>query len=284
MALNVISGISGNFSNLSSTIKEINVDNFKGKVKDVLFKRQNTSQVVEDNLPFPLTVVFTEAQCFDYEVKMQSDITQHTVEDGTIISDHKVNKPVEISLKGQNAEVVYLINPTIQYVSSAISQLGVVNDYIPNLTTGVASKMSEIQQQVVAGISYVERGLANAQGFANLLTDKNGIDSKIQEAIKTIEDGLDFAYTIELDGLQYENMYITSFSYNKNNTTPYNIDISISLKEVKKANSQLATILNTTIRKSGAGNSINKNVNNGTDKGEKQPLESKLSKLWNNSI
>ena len=76
------------------------------------------------------------------------NISKHYTENGSVISDHAINEPDEITLTGFVGELVYRKPQGIEgALSEAASRLSTVNAYLGPFTQGYTQKAAQVAQQ-----------------------------------------------------------------------------------------------------------------------------------------
>jgi hypothetical protein len=199
---------------------------------------------------------------FDYEadtsVTMSADITDHYAENGSVLNDHRVVKPLRVTLRGFVGELKYERTAGLAgFLSLLQSKMGVIPAYLGDYTPQMLGKVQAVVtkgQDVVNKINnYAERtknivGMfqksapgqtKQQQAFASLLAmHKAGTVMTVDYVGPQRPPSVSVVTPwVTLDSMMIETITITQDEGNK-----YQSDISVTLKEVRMAETKSSWI------------------------------------------
>lgn len=170
-------------------------------------------------------------------IVLEADITDNFTENNSFIQDHRVIKPVKITLTGLIGELVIkkdivdLIFATIQ------SSLTTVNAYLGNYTAGVGQILQNIFSVTVSATSrttqIVNRIKNIVEGF-----DGEGQYRNLQQRAFSNLQALFLSktvLTVQTPWNYYDSMMIERFEFSQDEETELLSSISVTLKEIRFA-------------------------------------------------
>ena len=117
-------------------------------------------------------------------LQANSTITDHFVEDNTALQDHIALSPLTYVLKGFIGELVFEgATAQAELLTLANEKLAIVEAYLPDLTAGVAQKISQIGNEINNTVNYIDSAIASGTDIFNLLTGADRLKSKQAQAV-----------------------------------------------------------------------------------------------------
>lgn len=174
---------------------------------------------------------------FDYEgentVQLESDITDHYVENNKSISDQVAIKPVMVSVQGFVAELNDIIPEIDKYVKLAQSKLSTLSPYTPDLSASALVLINEaiLAYEVVANtVDSVQQTLATL-GVGEYQNKQQKAFAKFYQAqqARTL-------FTIQTPWNIFTNMAIKSLRAIQNSETRMITDFEIQFKQINFIN------------------------------------------------
>lgn len=172
-------------------------------------------------------------------VDLETDITDHYIENGSFVNDHAVNKPVKITLSGLKGELIFepVQSEAEEKFSSIANKLGIVNAYAPELSPQGAQGVAVAAQSAAYAASQFE---AIRQRVSNLKKYFNGDDATETLQQKAFAELNAFRESKQIVTVQtpwafYDKMMITTISARQNDKTNDYTEFTITLKEVRFA-------------------------------------------------
>lgn len=181
---------------------------------------------------------WNELFLFDYagEVKFTgaTEITDHVMEDGTVIANHVAIKPVKVTMQGF-AGLVTLSRSQIQggIFGAAQNLVGLIPAYAGKYTPGAAATISSAisQTQIVSG--QVNSILSQGKSLAAVF----GKASKIQQVFDQLEGyrktGYPLTMLLPFSKTVFKNMIIETLSVTEIERTKTLFDFTVTLKQVQ---------------------------------------------------
>ena len=177
----------------------------------------------------------------EHKVDLQSDITDHYVEDNSAIQDQIANKPLKFTLRGFVGELIDERADPKSEIQEITEKLTIINSYIP-VVTGAARQVNNLIQNRNTNTTAqnLEDGIGTGVDLYKSFKELNPPDSRQAKAynfFKALRDakqlvGVDTPFGFVRDmaienlvAVQGDNAYITDFS--------------ITLKQIRTATTQL---------------------------------------------
>lgn len=171
-------------------------------------------------------------------IQFTSDVPENPVEDGSVIHDHIINKPLQITLDGEVADIKvkseFVPVPLINVVDKTSNFLTTISPI--KRTVQQSEKIQKKAQSIADAYNKVNDLLEQGQDLYDFFT---GQKSKTEQ--DSFFDFMEMVYqnklliTIEMPFRNYENMRITSLTVIKDNETNQRLKYKISAKEVRIA-------------------------------------------------
>lgn len=166
----------------------------------------------------------------------KTSISKHYTENGSVVNDHAINEPDEITLTGLIGELVYRKPQGLEGALNALtSRLGVVNAYLGPFTQGATQKAAVIASQA----AYVaNQAKAIAKRVGNIVDFFDGEEATItlqQKAHLTLQalQKTHQRVTVMTPWSMYSDMLISSITARQDETTNDYTDFSVSLQEMR---------------------------------------------------
>lgn len=170
-------------------------------------------------------------------VKLEADITDHYAEDNSFVNDHRVLKPIEISLSGLIGELVVKEDFFQLILETLTSTLSTVDVYLGKYTNGTTqilqNKLSESITSISRSTQLADRIKNVVQGF-----DGEGQYQNLQQRAYSNLEALfksETVLTVQTPWKYFDSMMIRSLEFTQEEDSEYISNISITLKEVRFA-------------------------------------------------
>jgi hypothetical protein len=173
-------------------------------------------------------------------VRLNSDITDYTTEDNARIQDHIALHPIVISLGGFVGEVFEEKPKNLKYQQAVQSKLNELGGLAPQLSAQAQeyfNKAKDLKSKAEAVLDKVDNAINFLKDIETFSESEDNENAKIKNAYKVLF-GLwksKTEMTIKTDFADFSNMFIESVEFSKKGTEKYKSDISIILKQVKRA-------------------------------------------------
>ncbi len=167
------------------------------------------------------------------EVSIDSDITDHYVEDNQAIQDHIALKAERFTVSGFVGELSQLFPSQLVKIVSKIQRLAVLTSYIPTLSNQAIQKNTKIANDNIQELNVLE----NAQNLYDLFADKNTTATKQQQAFNffySMQRTRQF-FIVETPYNIFDNMAIESMRIMQGGETNLISDFSITFKKIRVA-------------------------------------------------
>lgn len=179
---------------------------------------------------------------FDYEgddnVRQDSEITDHFVEDNTAVQDHIGIKPVIVTLKGSVSEVVFgrsVSTAILSALTSVENALSRVSAYTGSYTPGVTQTLLTAITQTQSVAIQIEQAASRTAQIANFFFPQG---TKQQQAYATLSS-LQLArviFTVYTPFQVFSNMAIESFDITQPEKTKTMANIVVKMKQLQFTN------------------------------------------------
>lgn len=175
------------------------------------------------------------------QIRLQAEITDHYVENGSFINDHRIIKPIEITLSGFIGELVYRPPEGIQgSIQELSNRLETVEAFLGNYTPGAVQSFQQALINTNFAISTINNTINQVKNVKNFFDGEGSEETAQEKAFNELEA---FFFQNELVTVQtpwryFENMSIVDLAFNQDNETDKMSDITITLKEWRFADTQ----------------------------------------------
>lgn len=169
-------------------------------------------------------------------VTSKTSISKHYVESGSVITDHAVNEPDEITLSGLVGELVYRVPQGVEgALSEVASRLGAVNAFLGPLTQGATQKAAMVYAQA----SYVvNQAKAIAKRVSNVVDFFSGdeatltLQQKAYFEIQALQKTVQLVWVLTPWNL-HQNMLISQMTARQDAESSDYTDFSVTLQEAR---------------------------------------------------
>lgn len=179
------------------------------------------------------------------QIKMESEITDHYLDDNSVVQDHIIKRPLTITLNGLQGEYFYSVNELSDTIAKIVPTLKLVNQFLPKLSAAtMQAKNNWAKYQKQAKLNTDSSLYSKGQLLWNTL---NGLDlfQLYQNLIKLKSaqtraflffealwnSGAEF--TVETSWKRYDNMVIQSLTPLRDNNADIT-DFTITFKQIRK--------------------------------------------------
>jgi len=176
---------------------------------------------------------------FDIEdndsIRLDWDITDHYTESNSFLNDHKVKKPIIITLTGFIGELVYESAQGVEGAVQEISnRLETVDAYLGDSTPGAVQEAQRVLQQAQSAISAINQTLDKAQSIIGFFDGDGPEISAQQKAFRQLSSlGDEVLLSVQTPWKFYGDMTIQSIAFSQDGTTNNISDISVTLKQLR---------------------------------------------------
>jgi hypothetical protein len=188
---------------------------------------------------------------FDYEaetsVTLQSEITDHYAEDGTVLNDHIVTKPVRVTLRGFVGELVYRRKSGVAGVLSTIaSKLTTVDAYLGKYTPQAIGKIQGVLANAQTLTTKINNYADRAKNIVGMFQKGAPGKTKQEQAFHklrslqtagtmfTVESGVNKEQSPIISAVTpfvfLDNMVIETVVFSQGEDTKFVSDITVTLK------------------------------------------------------
>lgn len=181
----------------------------------------------------------------DQAVKLESEITDHYVEDNSAIQDHKANKPKEITINGLVGEVVYtgpsLALQALLLVNEKLSMLEALK---PGITKGALQKINKAATRIRNGFAFIKSLVNTGINLLDTFKKKSVAPTKQAAAYEWFEAlySANYLCTVSTPFGFFDNMLIRSISAIQSPESQSYSEFTIVLKEFRAAKTQFVKL------------------------------------------
>lgn len=166
-------------------------------------------------------------------VRSESDITDHYVEDNSVVQDHFATRPVQVTLRGYVGELTE--EPEVNALSTVqkvVRKLTVLDAYLPQLT-----QAAQVLKNGFEDINTLEQVQDEALNLWELTQNLNPAASEQQKAFLYFEalQQQKLLVSLQTPFRFYQNMAIMSISARQPEDSNEVSDFSITLKQIRVA-------------------------------------------------
>ena len=209
------------------------------------------------------------------QIKMQSDVTDHYVDNGTPVQDHIAKKPITITLNGFQGDYFYSVNQIEDTLAKVIPTLALVKQFIPRLPDSTKQKLAQkyLQSSINKEIPVALQNngteyTLNSIDLFKLFQDLYKLKSPQTRAFFFLESlwNSNAIFTVETTWKRYNNMLITDITPVRDNNADIT-EFSVSFKQINTTASLVQSLENATGR---TRQQLAQIANKGVDKGKKK--------------
>lgn len=196
------------------------------------------------------------------QVKMESEITDHYIDDNSAVQDHIILKPVIITLRGLQGEYFYSVNKIEDTLALVVPTMKLCKQFLPKLSaatvqTKLAWKKNQTDLQgLAANYAVYDKAVPLSQKLSQTWNNLNGVDLfKLFQEIYKLKSAQTRAFlyfqalwksqelfTVETTWRRYSNMVIQNLIPLRDENADIT-DFTITFKQIRKTQS-LVTNLN----------------------------------------
>lgn len=177
-------------------------------------------------------------------LNLSADITDHYVESGTYLNDHKVIRPAQITLSGMKGELVFRppegLAAQVQELDNRLEQ---VDAYLGDFTPGMLQSIQQGISRATSTASTINQGIDRTQNVLDVLggegperTEQEKAYSELRALFVTNQ-----LVTVQTPWRYFDNMMITSLSFSQASNTKDSSLISVTLKEIRFVDIEINT-------------------------------------------
>jgi len=168
------------------------------------------------------------------------DITDHFTESNSFLNDHKVKKPIIITLTGFIGELVFRSPAGVEGAVQEISnRLEAVEAYTGDLTPGAVQEAQRVVQRAQAAISAINQTLDKAQNIIGFFDGDGPEETAQQKAYKDISAlGDTIKLEVQTPWDFFNDMTIQSISATQDKETNQITDFSVTLKQIRVSDTE----------------------------------------------
>ena len=168
-------------------------------------------------------------------ISVDWDITDHFTESNSFLNDHKVKKPVIITLSGFIGELVFRAPAGVEGAVQEISnRLETVEAYLGDFTPGAVQQAQRVVQQAQSTISAINQTLDKVQNVVGFFDGEGPEETAQQKAFNQLNAlGDEVILTAQTPWKFYDDMTIQSLSFIQDSESELITDISVTLKQIR---------------------------------------------------
>jgi len=168
-------------------------------------------------------------------INLDWDITDHFTESNSFLNDHKVKKPIIITLSGFIGELVFRSPQGVEGAIQEISnRLEVVDAYLGDATPGAVQEVQRVVQQAQSAVSAINQTLDKAQNIIGFFEGEGPEESAQQKAFRELSAlGDEVILSVQTPWEFYDDMTIQAVSVTQAGNTNEITDISVTLKQIR---------------------------------------------------
>jgi hypothetical protein len=206
------------------------------KVNNFLRKKSFETSKKSDNENINIGGVELICRISD-EISESTDMTQATLEDGSVITDHVVNRPAQIAIEGIVSNQFQSKSQASDFYKAARRSVGAITKYAPNLGNQVESRQNLIKSYINNQVDSISDKIEDAQElvrtFSNGFTDDEAL-TIMQNKMRQLNAIRETAQLIKIETPYkiFTNMLITSITHTHDNIDSGTAKFSIQAQEV----------------------------------------------------
>ena len=174
-------------------------------------------------------------------IALDWDITDHFTESNSFLNDHKVKKPVIITLTGFVGELVFRAPSGVEGALQAISnRLEVVDAYLGDSTPGSVQNAQRTVQQAQSAVSAINQTLDKIGTIASFFAGEGPQETEQQRAYRTLASlGNEIILSVQTPWEFFPDMTIQALSFTQDGETNQMTDISVTLKQIRISDTKI---------------------------------------------
>lgn len=176
---------------------------------------------------------------FDYEgetaIRKQADITDHWLEDNTAVQDHVAQKPDRITMRGFVSELAQRRAGVLVALASIQNKLTEIPAYLGSYTPGAVQTISSALTQTRRTIAQINQSISRAKNVVGLFSNSAPAQTEQQKAYAELESLYQSrqVFIVETPFKIFDNMLIETLDFRQPETTKYQSDIIVTLKQIR---------------------------------------------------
>jgi len=253
-------------------------------LQDNLETAQVTNNLINRFVVSPVVNLGIAGFAFDtfeeHKSELQSDITDHFVEDNSTIQDHIAIKPKKITLRGFVGELVEERATPKSEVVELFEKLTIINSYVPVITDAAKQLNSLIDVSLETKEDAIDATIGAGVDLFQAYKTLNPPDTKQAKAYNFFRALFDAKQLVAVDtpfGFMSDMAIENIVSIQGDNA--YIMDFAVTLKEFRTAETKLVEF-NEKIRQGRSGNQISEEKDQGTAKGKQEDASLAYDKIY----
>lgn len=168
-------------------------------------------------------------------INIDWDITDHFTESNSFLNDHKVKKPIIITLSGFIGELVFRAPEGIEGALQEISnRLETVEAYAGDQTPGAVQEAQREVQQAQRTVSAINQSLDKVQNIIGFFDgDEPEVTAQQKAFIQLNALGDQVILSVQTPWQYFDDMTIQSVGFTQDRETNQMTDISVTLKQIR---------------------------------------------------
>lgn len=171
------------------------------------------------------------------QIDLVADITDNYTEDNSFINDHRVKKPIKVTLSGFIGELVIkqeFFNLVLESLQSALTT---VDAYLGSFTDGVTQTIQTIFSTTVSAISRTTQTIDRVKNIVSGFNGEGQYENLQQRAYSNLEAlyNSETVLTVQTPWRYFDSMMIENIQFVQGEESEYISDISVTLKEIRFA-------------------------------------------------
>ena len=174
-------------------------------------------------------------------VNIDWDVTDHFTESNSFLNDHKVKKPITITLSGFIGELVFRSPDGVEGATQELSnRLETVEAYLGDFTPGAVQEAQRVVQQAQSAASAINQTLDKAQDIVGFFEGEGPEESAQQKAYNQLESlGDEVKLSVQTPWKFFDDLTITGLGFNQDGETGDITDISVTLKQIRVSDTKI---------------------------------------------
>jgi hypothetical protein len=174
----------------------------------------------------------------------KTNISKHYTENGSVINDHAINEPDEITLTGLIGELVYRKPQGVEgALNSMASRLGTVNAYLGPFTQGMTQKAAEMATQAAYVLNQAKSIAKRAGNIVDFFKGEEATLTLQQKAffeIQALQKTHQIVWVLTPWNIHY-NMLISAVTLSQDESSNDYTNFSVTLQEMRFTNIETTT-------------------------------------------
>lgn len=175
----------------------------------------------------------------NFDISYITEITDHPLQDGSVINQGRSHKPTIVKMTGIISEIYTKKSRAIEALNFVNNKVGAINRYLPteDLTAGAVQQFNEITSTATSYINYADNLVQDGKSFISLFTDALNPETKQEEAHRFLESLRKGRKLINLNSVykhtNLTNLLITNIDFRKETKrSNHDVQITITFKQI----------------------------------------------------